>query len=39
MPVREKISADERDGLKLRSPQHIESKGERAGFAQIEMSN
>ncbi|ADL55328.1 hypothetical protein Galf_1301 [Gallionella capsiferriformans ES-2] len=39
MAVREKNTADERDGLKLRSPQHIENKGERVGFAQRKMSN
>jgi hypothetical protein len=39
MPVREKIRADERDGLKLRSPQHIENKGECVGFAQRKMSS
>lgn len=39
MPVRERNAADERDGLKLRSPQHIENKGERVGFAQRKMSN
>ncbi len=39
MPVREKIPADERDGLKFWSPQHIENKGECVGFAQRKMSN